>query len=157
MNLKQLLTRPLANVPTWIVWTACVVALIGFSDAAYLSVEHFINAIPPCSITGGCESVLTSSYATILGIPVPVLGAIYYLAILAGLFAFFDSKKEIILRWTLRATVLGFIMTTWFLYVQQFLIHAYCQYCLLSALTSTLLFIIAITSFCKYRAVDIHA
>jgi uncharacterized membrane protein len=141
----------------WLVWSAFVIALVGFSDASYLTVEHFRNAIPPCSITGGCENVLTSPYAVILGIPVPVLGAIYYLAILIGLFTFFDSKKEVILRWTLRATVLGFLITMWFLYVQQFLIHAYCQYCLLSALTSTLLFVIAIISFCKYRATDIHA
>ena len=152
MHLKRLLMKPLANVPVWLVWTAFVIALIGFADATYLTVEHFQGIIPPCSITGGCENVLTSPYAAIAGIPVPLLGAVYYVLMLLGLYIYLDTKKEIVLRYMLRFSVVGFIMTTWFLYVQQFLIHAYCQYCLLSALTSTLLFVIAIVSFTKYSS-----
>jgi len=130
---------------------ALIVAIIGFADATYLTVEHFQGVIPPCSITSGCEKVLTSSYAEIFGIPVAIFGIIYYLVMAVGIFVYLDTKKEPVLRWTLRLSVFGFIMTLWFIYVQQFVLHSYCQYCLTSALTSTILFIISLVACFKYR------
>ncbi len=48
-------------------------ALIGFSVSLYLSVNHYMGYMVPCTITHGCEVVLTSKYSSILGIPVSVL------------------------------------------------------------------------------------
>src|SRR4051812_8879211 len=100
-NLKHLLTRPLNSLPTGLVLALVIVALLGFADAAYLTVEHYQNIIPPCSITGGCEKVLTSPYSTVLGIPVSLVGSIYYLLVLVGLAAYLEGKYERILRYAL--------------------------------------------------------
>ena len=54
-----------SKVSTGAVVFLFIVALIGFADASYLTVEHYRNVIPPCT-TSGCETVLTSSYSTIL-------------------------------------------------------------------------------------------
>lgn len=142
-NLKQLLTKPLSSVSFKAVISMVVVAFLGFADAMYLVIEHFQNKIPPC-LTGGCEVVLSSKYSVILGIPVPVLGAVFYLLMLIGLLAYVDSKNEKVLKAALILSPFGFLFTAWFLYVQAFILHAYCQYCLGSAATSTTLFIIAL-------------
>ena len=148
--LKQFYKEQLLPVPRKIVVFPFVVALIGFADAAYLTLKHFQGAIPPCT-TDGCEQVLTSAYSEILGVPVSLLGAIYYLAILVGLMIYLDARKEKILTLTLRATTIGFLMSLWFLFVQIFIIGSYCQYCLVSAATSIILFVTALVMFSKYR------
>jgi uncharacterized membrane protein len=126
------------------------VALIGFVDAAYLTIEHYQGVIPPCSITKGCDKVLTSTYASLFGIPTSLLGSIYYFVILAGVFAYIESKNFSILKWTLSITGVGFLFSLWFVYLQVFSIGSYCAYCLGSAATSTVLFILAIIVFKKY-------
>ncbi|MDE1975010.1 MAG: vitamin K epoxide reductase family protein [Patescibacteria group bacterium] len=129
------------------------VAVLGFADASYLTLEHFLGAIPPCSLVGGCEKVLTSSYSTVLGVPVSLLGALYYLAVCIGCLIFLESRhlsKNVqahhfaILKWTLAVTIVGFLASAWFFYIQAFVIHSFCEYCLGSAATSTILFIVAI-------------
>lgn len=116
------------------------IALLGFLDASYLTVVHYLHIIPPCYIVQGCETVTTSSYAVILGVPVAVLGALYYLVVFAAMLFYVDTRKVLILPWITGVTTLGFLSSIWFLYVQGFVIGEWCMYCLFSALTSTLLF-----------------
>ncbi len=153
MNLKHLFKTPLQQVliPKWIPIVFIVIAFIGFADATFLTIEHFGNRIPPCT-TDGCETVLTSAFATIGGIPVALMGAIYYLALLILLLLYLDVKKEVFLRIAFLLATLGFIASIYFFILQAFVIHAFCQYCIISGLTSTLLFIISIFTFKKYKA-----
>jgi uncharacterized membrane protein len=142
---------PLRAVPSSVVIIGLIAALIGFADASYLTIEHYKNVIPPCSV-GGCETVLTSSYSTVAGIPEALLGAIYYLVILVGLFAYLDTKKPAILKWTLIIPILGFIYEVWLVYLQLFVIHSICEYCMLSALVTLVLFCIAVYAFSRRDA-----
>jgi uncharacterized membrane protein len=130
---------------------ASVVALIGLGDALYLTVQHLKNETVPCSLISGCEVVLTSEYAVIGGIPLAALGAIAYFAAfsLAILTAFGNSKT-----WFLFGiqVVLMSLFTLWLLYLQAFVIGAFCQFCLLSALvTFTLLIIALVSKFWRWR------
>lgn len=150
-NLNQLLNSKLAQVPNSIIVLVLFVALLGFIDAGYLTVEHYKNTIPPCSVTGGCEVVLTSIYSKILGIPVSLLGSIFYLLILIGAFAYLESKNDKFLKWSLLLTIPGFIFALWFVYVQIFILHSYCIYCLVSFLTTTILFTLSMKIFAKYH------
>ena len=120
------------------------VAPFGFVDASYLTAEHFLNRIPPCSIVHGCETVTTSGFSLIFGVPVALLGALYYFAVIIGLVYYFQSKKTIVLKSVAIFTSVGFAFSLWFVYVQLFLIRAICIWCMFSAFTSTLLFILGI-------------
>lgn len=151
LNLNQLLKRPLRAIPNSLVIFLLVVALLGFIDATYLTIEHYQGRVPPCSITAGCEAVLTSSYAVIAGVPVSLTGSIFYFLVLAGVFFFWESKKTAPLKWALLLTVPAFLASLWFVFVQVFIIHSYCAYCLGSALTSTILFVTAMEIFGKYK------
>ncbi len=161
-TLKRLLTRPLVALPSSLVFTILVVAILGFADATYLSVEHFLNVVPPCSITGGCEKVLTSDFSVVFGIPVSLLGAVYYLLIAIGGLIFLESKhisklekhNSEILRLSLLLTIPGFLASVWFTGLQIFVIHSYCTYCLGSACVTTILLSLTVVMFRKYRRTD---
>ena len=150
-NLKNLFKKPLRPLPNSIAIFLLIVALVGFVDASYLTIEHFQGRIPPCSITGGCEQVLTSSYSEVLGIPVSLTGAIFYLLVLVGAFSYLESKKTKFLKWTLILTIPAFLSSLWFVYIQVFTLYSYCIYCLGSFLTSTILFVTAMETFWKYQ------
>ena len=126
-------------IPKWMPIVLLLVAIIGFADATYLTVEHFQNVIPPCTI-GGCETVLTSQYATIAGIPMSLVGALYYLVIAILLIVFLDTKKELAIRSSSLLSVLGALASVYFIILMIFVIKEFCQYCALSALTSLIIF-----------------
>lgn len=128
-----------------------LMAMVGLFDAVYLTVKHYTKSDVNCTITKGCEQVLTSSYATPFGIPMGLMGAVYYLgiALLAGIFL--DSGKIKFLTWIYLLSSMGFLFTLYLLYLQKYIIGAYCQYCLLSALTTTSIFLTAGYGFSFFR------
>ena len=124
---------------------AALVALGGLADAGFLTIKHYTGGQVPCSIIEGCEQVLTSQYAEIFGIPLAVFGAIaYFTAFSLALLAAFGNHS----MWKLFGVqvILMAIFTAWLLYVQGFIIEAFCQFCLISAAVTFTLFIIYIVS-----------
>lgn len=130
---------------------AAAVALIGLTDAIYLTVKHYTGGNVPCSIVEGCEVVLTSSYAEIAGIPLAIFGAAAYLvAFSLAMLAAFGNR----VTWTLFGIQVIFmaIFTGWLIYLQGYVIEAFCQFCLLSAATTfTLLIIFLVSKFIRQR------
>jgi uncharacterized membrane protein len=125
---------------------AAFVALIGLADAMYLTVEHLTGQSVRCTVISGCSEVLSSPYATVRGYPLALLGAIAYFTVfsLATLAAF---GYPLVSRLLLLVVTLMFLTTLWLLYLQAFVIHHFCQFCLLSALvTTTLAALVAIAS-----------
>src|SRR3989338_7896977 len=120
------------------------IALIGFTDATYLTVKHYQGASPVCFLTSGCNTVTTSAYSVILGVPVALLGALYYSAIILGVVAYLDTKNQRLLRALSFFTIAGLLASIWFMGLQFFVIQALCIYCIVSATTSSLLFFLFI-------------
>jgi uncharacterized membrane protein len=122
-------------------WDAAValVALLGLADAIYLTVEHLSGQSVRCMVVSGCDEVLQSSYATVAaGVPVAAVGALAYFTLfsLATLAAFgYDGARKLITP----LVVVMFLATLWFLYLQAFVIKAFCTYCLISATVTTVL------------------
>lgn len=151
MNLKNFLTtplqRPLSKAALIFLF---LVTAIGFVDAAYLTVEHYMNAVPPCSI-GSCEQVLTSDYATVLGIPVSLAGAIFYFVVLVLLMMYKDTKKGVMFNGAVGLITLGAVVSAIFICIQAFVLHAFCVYCMVSDTLSIILFIGALVVLKKHR------
>ena len=117
---------------------AALFCLAGLADATYLSVLAYTGVTAACSGQAGCFEVLGSTYAKVAGIPVAVFGVLgYFTAFTFATFAAFNYKRAP--RLFALTVCLLFAATLWFLYVQAFLLHAYCRYCLLSAAISFLL------------------
>lgn len=124
---------------------AAVVALIGLADSVYLTVKHLSAEPVPCSVLEGCETVLTSPYATVGDIPIAAIGAAaYFIAFSLALLAAFGNR----LMWLLFGIqlILMSLVTLWLIYLQAFVIGAFCQFCLLSAATTFTLVALYIVS-----------
>jgi uncharacterized membrane protein len=105
----------------------CVLAAVGVAVAGYLTYARFTHTSIACT-TGGCETVQSSRYAEVAGIPVALLGLAAYAAILATAF----SASELA-RAAAAAIALGSAaFSAYLLYVQFALIEALCQWCLVS-------------------------
>jgi len=117
---------------------AALIALIGLGDAIYLTVQHLTGQNVDCIASAGCETVLGSSYAAIGRLPLAGLGAAAYFAVfsLGTLAAFGHASARPLFLW-LVATMLG--VTCWLLYLQAFVLHAFCDFCLLSAALTAIL------------------
>ncbi|HEX8708590.1 MAG TPA: vitamin K epoxide reductase family protein [Pyrinomonadaceae bacterium] len=117
---------------TRLYWLAALLSLVGMADAVYLTVEHLAGGTVRCTVTAGCSEVLGSPYATVGGVPLAGLGALAYFAAfsLALLVAFGYTRARALLFFLV---ALMLLVTLWLLYLQAFVLHAFCQYCLLSA------------------------
>jgi uncharacterized membrane protein len=136
-------TESAAPPISWAHLIAALVSLIGLGDAIYLTVQHLTGASLRCTIISGCSEVLSSPYSHIGSVPLAALGAASYfmvftLSILAGFGYRFVG--------TLLAALVAFmfLMTLWLIYLQAFVIHHFCQYCLLSAAVTTVLAVIVL-------------
>ena len=120
-------------------WLVALVALVGLVDASYLTAEHLSGNSVRCMIVSGCDEVLQSSYSTIAGgVPVAAVGALAYFAAfsLSTLAAYgYDGARRLLVP----LVAVMFLATVWFVYLQAFVIRAYCVYCLLSAAVTTTL------------------
>lgn len=114
-------------------------AFMGLLDSLYLTILHYKNLIPPCTI-GGCETVLSSRFATIGTVPIALIGVVFYLSILGLLFWWYQTRQKNLLSLLLLLTSIGFLIAILLVGIQAFVIHQYCLYCLSSELVDFLLF-----------------
>ena len=127
-----------ARFRTIIYVVAAVISLVGLADATYLSVQALTGETLGCGGSPDCFRVLGSSYSRVAGVPVALFGALAYFSVFTfAIFAVFGYRRA---RTFLILTIAAmFLATLWFLYVQSFLLHAYCRYCLFSAAITFLL------------------
>lgn len=121
-------------------WVLVGLAVVGLSDATLLTKEHYSGLVLPCTVTHGCETVLTSKYAVVFGVPLALLGVIFYLTVLVSALYLLSNPNRRLKQFILLLGTIGFISSLGLIYIQGAVLHAWCQYCLLSALTSTLIF-----------------
>lgn len=118
-------------------------ASIGLVDAGYLTFKHLTGGEVTCDAISGanCDVVLGSMYSTIFGIPLALLGALYYLTVLTLWTVYLKKGDNRLLQFIFGITGIGFLTSLYLIYIQAFVLYAYCAFCILSALTSTLLFV----------------
>lgn len=132
------------RLPKWLIITFFVAALIGFADSTYLTAQHIRGVIPPCGLASNCDSVLNSKYASVGPLPVSALGLMYYGTVLVMLIAYFDSYQRRILHWASWLVSAGLLASIYFVYVQGFVLNAWCMYCLTSAFMTLIMFLCAV-------------
>ena len=104
-----------------------MLALLGAAIAAYLTVAHLTHTSVACA-TGGCETVQTSKYSELAGVPVAALGLAGYLVLVASA----CSRADLARVAGAAAALGGFVFAVYLIYVQVALIGAVCQWCMTS-------------------------
>lgn len=142
---------PTLNIPSWILWAIIALSLIGFTDAAFLLAKRISGAPIPCFITSGCDTVSKSPYSVMFGVPLAAWGMLFYLGTGFLSLLYMDTKSLLVAKLIPLATLLGFLSSAYFIYIQKFKIGAFCIYCILSAIVSTILFALGAAVYKKLK------
>lgn len=121
-------------------------AILGTLDSIYLLIFKLTSAAAMCLGSGGCSKVNSSLYSEVQGIPVSLLGIFAYLVILS-LHVFETSNRFIKKNGALfifGVSLCGVLFSAYLTYIEMYIIHAICPFCMASAVLITIIFIIAI-------------
>lgn len=122
------------------------VAAIGWTVSTFLTGIHFWALPLPAGVdvSGGPLAVMTSEWAYVMGIPLALLGAVYYLTVLTFSGLWFQTRSPLVLKILTPITVIGVASSAVFVYLQLFVIGAICPFCMVSAGATTVLLILEI-------------
>jgi len=111
-----------------------ILILLGLADSVFLTWEHYTLTSIGCPISPwiNCLAVTSSKYSEILGIPLSLLGSIYYIV----LFFLLLKKETMFKHFFLLTSSFGVLFSFYLIYIQVFAIGLFCLYCLASALIS---------------------
>jgi len=129
-------------------FTQITVALtiIGLLVSIYMTIYKVTSNDNMCVGSKDCSVVNASKYSEVNGIPVAVVGAIGYAALLGILWlerkpGFFKDNGSMIF---FGISLIGFFFTLWLIYVEIALLKAYCPFCITSQITMTVIFILSV-------------
>ncbi len=134
------------SLPTWTDWLIPVLILIGLGIAGYLSYVETQPVEAVCGPIGDCNTVQSSPYAMLFGVlPVGVLGFLGYLGLLTAW-----AVRRWLPKWEHLAGIAFWFMavfavafSTYLTYLEPFVIHAVCSWCLTSSVIVTLLLLLS--------------
>jgi uncharacterized membrane protein len=124
-----------------------LISLLGLFLGAYLTLWKFGYAGALVCNVSSCEQVQTSRWSIFLGLPVATWGLGFYVVMLAlsivGLQQGFETSRPLSLT-LLVVSGVGLLFTAWLNYLEAFVIHAWCEWCIASALLVVALFGLAV-------------
>jgi uncharacterized membrane protein len=150
--------KPLGKLNRWLDLAIPVLSVIGLGAAVYLTYVEISHANALCGPVGDCNAVQSSSYAKLFGIiPIGLVGAIGYIAIL-GAWLWRRLRKDetatsagpIMFGMALFGTLFSVYLT----YLELFVIHAVCIWCLSSAVIITVLMLLSLPLITQWLAIS---
>ena len=125
-------------------------ALAGIFVALYLLLYKLgIIGELSCSV-GSCETVNSSKWAKFLGLPVAAWGVAWYIVMFAIAIASTSERyasSDGMSKLLLFVAASGFLFSAYLTTLELFVIHAICQWCVISAIIVTIIFGIVIADY----------
>ncbi len=146
---------PRAVAPPVARMAIAALSLVGLLIAGYLLL-HRLGLVGQlfCGVGGACETVQSSRWATQLGIPVPLIGVggylvLFVLALIGMQPGFANDRRFSVVLLMLSALATGF--SAYLTYLEAFVIHAWCRYCVASAIVILLVFVFSLIDLGRAR------
>jgi len=115
-----------------------ILSLAGIAVSLYLLTVHWMWWSAVCLGVGDCELVNTSKYSELFGIPVALLGALTYAALLGLSLAIMrDIYPEYARRAQFALAAFGVAFSAYLTYIELFVLYEICPWCVLSAILIT--------------------
>jgi uncharacterized membrane protein len=114
-------------------------SVAGMVVAAYLTYEHARGLSPVCfgGTGGGCQTIATSRYSAVHGVPIAAAGLAGYVAMFAMSFGRSFTWRAVALGTALFAAGFSAYLT----WLELGVIHAVCQWCVASAVVAAALLV----------------
>ncbi len=132
---------------SWRFWTHIGLAGVGLLISLYLTWVKLAHATALCAGVGDCETVQNSVYSEIGGIPIALLGAGMYafvMALVSVRRAGNQARAELAWSLQLATLVAGTLFSVYLTYIELFVIHAVCPWCVTSAVVTVVLLILTV-------------
>ncbi len=132
-------------------YTGTILCLLGLIDSIYLTIAHYTNPVIlacPESKFINCAKVTTSSYSVIHGVPVAMLGLVFF--ILMGILQlpkFWNSQNKNIHKTRLLLSVVGIFTIFYLVYIELYKLKAICLYCTGVHILTFLIFVITVLGY----------
>jgi uncharacterized membrane protein len=121
------------RVPGWLSTSSLLLCLAGVGVSTYLTYEHYSGGTTlacPESATVNCVKVTTSSYASLLGVPVAVLGLLFFLGMTVLCLPQVWRMPQPWLPWVRAvALVVGSAFVVYLVWAELFRLEAICLWC----------------------------
>jgi uncharacterized membrane protein len=127
--------------------SAALTALAGVFISAYLWLYKLGKIGTLTCGTGGCETVQLSPYSRFLGLEVAAIGAVGYALLLVLSLASLNARPALAARLITALVVLSgmaLLFTLYLKYLELFVIHAICRWCVGSAVLILVFFVLVV-------------
>jgi uncharacterized membrane protein len=114
-------------------------ALIGLADTGYLTAHKLFGTPLKCGVSSGCETVANSVYSSVFGVPLSLIGMLFYITMFFGALVYREFGLTKILKAVSYLSIVSILTSAWLVSAQLFIIHAVCIYCMVSAVISLIL------------------
>ena len=114
----------------WVPWTLAALSYAGFVVSAYLTIVHFRGYVSPCYVVQGCETVQTSEYSVILGVPVALVGAVFFGLLFYLAVGLLRNGALTLVRVFKVLAFLGALAIIPLFLLQAIVLEAFCTYCI---------------------------
>jgi len=146
------------RVARWVAPTTLAITAGGIAVSTYLTIAHFTNPdllVCADSDTVSCSAVTTSAQSTFLGIPVALLGLLWFV----GMFVLclpiaWRSMWHPVHLLRLLGAVAGMVFVLWLVYAELIIIGAICVWCTVAHVLAFALFIIVVTTWADVSALE---
>lgn len=131
-----------------------VLSLVGLFVSFYLMAHSFGWTGSLLCGVGDCETVQASRWARVGPVPVSVIGVVGYAALLALALTGLQQGRRAsraIGALLLSGATAGVAFSAWLTYLEAAVIHAWCQWCVTSAILITLIFLAALPEWSRIR------
>lgn len=131
-----------------------LLALVGVLISAYMTAYKLGMLGSIVCGTGGCETVQNSPWSVFLGVPVPVIGLIGYGLLfgtaLLGIQPRFEEDRRVPLV-LLGGALIGAAFSVYLTWLEVSVIHAWCRWCVVSAILAGLILLLALPELGRLR------
>jgi uncharacterized membrane protein len=136
--------------PLWFQLVTWVLAIGGLGVSTYLTITHFDSSVPlVCSDKGfvNCGLVTSSPQSYVLGIPVAVLGLVFYVFMVAAASPWAWRSRYPAVAWArLASVVVGIVFVLYLVYTELFTLKAICLWCTSVHSITFVLFVLIVVS-----------
>ena len=158
MILRAFQGKPLHEFKGWLDIVIPILSIIGLGASIYLTYVEVTHTRALCGPVGDCNAVQSSPYAKLFGVlPIGIIGALGYIAILVTwLWRRFrtDSLSKIAGPLMYGMALFGTLFSIYLTYLELFVIHAVCIWCLISAVIITALMLLNLPPITQWLAIS---
>jgi uncharacterized membrane protein len=123
---------------------AALLAALGVGVAAYLTYEKLSGVVGPCIVGSGCDTVNSSPYSSVFGIPTAAYGLLWSTIGLVAALAWRRTADRRPLYVLYTGGLVGVLVEAYLVYLQLFVIRAVCSWCVLYGATVVIGWLVAV-------------